>query len=112
MKQLGTVKRNVQIEHTIHDILHRERNLIEVRLAVINDRLSFLIKEGKLKNQPSNGKNIYFIIKNNPDTCHESVSQTHNATPTTTCPCINDLNSMNEHVNVLNTEITAIKYLY
>ena len=44
-------------EHTIHDILREERNLIEVRLADINDRLAFLIKEAKLKNQPSNGKN-------------------------------------------------------
>ena len=65
--------------------------------------------EGKLKNQPSNGKKSCFIINNNPDTSHESVSETDNATPTTTtCPCANDLNSMKEHINVLNTEITAM----
>ena len=54
-------------DHTIHDILRKERNLIEVGLADINDRLAFRINEGKLKNQPSNGKNSYFIIYNNPD---------------------------------------------
>ena len=32
-------------EHTIHDILRKERNLIEVMLTDINDRLAFLIKE-------------------------------------------------------------------
>ena len=53
--------------HTIHDILCKERNLSEVRLADINDRLVFLIKEGKVKNQPSNGKNSYFILNNNGD---------------------------------------------
>ena len=32
-------------EHTIHDILRKERNLIEVMLTDINGRLAFLIKE-------------------------------------------------------------------
>ena len=37
------------------------------------------------------------------------MSETDNTTPTTTtCPCENDLNSMKEHINVLNTEITAL----
>ena len=55
-----------------------------MNLADINDKLHFLIKERKLKNQPSNGKNPYFIPNNNPDTSHESVSE--NTTPTTsTC---------------------------
>ena len=38
------------------------------------------------------------------------MSETDNATrTTTTCPCTNDLNSMKEHISVLNTEITAIR---
>ena len=40
------------------------------------------------------------------------MSETDNATPTTTtCPCINDLNlnSMKDHISVLNTEITVIR---
>ena len=45
-----------------------------MNLADINDKLHFLIKERKLKNQSSNGKNPYFIPNNNPDTSHESVS--------------------------------------
>ena len=46
----------------------------------------------------------------NPDTSHESVTETDKATATTTtCPCINDLNSMKEHISVLNTEITAMR---
>ena len=32
-------------EHTIHDILRKDRNLIEVMLTDINGRLAFLIKE-------------------------------------------------------------------
>ena len=40
-------------EHTIHDILRKDRNLSEVKLADINDRLAFLIKEEKIKNKPS-----------------------------------------------------------
>ena len=43
-------------EHTIHDILRKEKNLIEVGLADINDRIS-LPNQGKLKNQPLNGQN-------------------------------------------------------
>ena len=50
------------------------------------------------------------IINSNLDTSYESVSETDNATPTTTtCPCGNDLNSMKEHISVLNTEITAVQ---
>ena len=87
-KQLDTGKKKRPGEHTIHDILRKERNLIEVKLVDINDRLAFLLKEGKIKNQPSNGKNPYFILENNPDTSHESISETDNGTPTTTtCPC-------------------------
>ena len=87
-------------------LLRKERNLIAVKLADINDRLAFLIKEEKLKNQPSNDKNSYFILNNNP----ESVSETDNATPvSTSCLCANDLNSMKEHISVLNTEITAMQ---
>ena len=82
-------------EHTIHDILRKEKNLSEVKLADINDRLAFLIKEEKIKNKPSD-----LILNNNPDTSHKSVSETHNAAPTiTTCPCANDLNSMKEHIS-------------
>ena len=82
-------------EHTIHDILRKGRNLSEVKLADINDRLAFLIKEEKIENKPS-----YLIINNNPDTSYKSVSETHNATPTiTTCPCANDLNSTKEHIS-------------
>ena len=39
-------KKKGPVEHTIHNILRKERNLIAVRLADINDRLTFLIKEG------------------------------------------------------------------
>ena len=81
-----------------------------MRLADINDSLAFLFKEGKLKNQPSNGKNSCFIINNNPDASHENVPETDNATPTTTtCPSINNFNSKKEHVSALNTEITAMR---
>ena len=90
--------------------LRKERNLIEVGLVDINDRLAFRIKEGKLKKQPSNGKNSHFIINNDPDTSHGSVSETDNATPTSsTCPRINNLNSMKEHISILNAEITAMR---
>ena len=103
-------KKKGPVEHTIHNILRKERNLIAVRLADINDRLTFLIKEGKLKNQSPNGKSSYFIINNNPDTSHESVSETDNVTPTTTaCPCINDLNSIKDHIRLLNNAITALR---
>lgn len=81
-----------------------------MQLADNNNRLAFLTKEGKLKDQSSNGKNSYFIINNNPYTSHESVSKTDNATSTTTtCPCTNDLNAMKERISVLNTETTAMQ---
>ena len=81
-----------------------------MQLADNNNRLAFLTKEGKLKNQSSNGKNSYFIINNNSYTSHESVSKTDTATSTTTtCPYTNDLNSMKERISVLNTETTAMQ---
>ena len=71
----------------------------EVKLSDINNRLAFLIREEKTKNQPSNGKHSYFVLNNNPDTSRESVSEIDNATPTnSTCPYANDLNSMKEHI--------------
>ena len=36
-------------EHAIYAILHKERSLSEVKLADSNDRLTFLIKEEKIK---------------------------------------------------------------
>ena len=39
-------KKKRPCEHIIHDILREKRNLIEVKLADINERLTFLIKEG------------------------------------------------------------------
>ena len=96
-------------EHTIHNIRHKKRNLIKVKLADINDRLAFLIKEGKLKNQPSNDKNSNFVMSNNPDASEETVSQNDDATSTTsTFPCADDLNSKKEDIIVLNTEITTM----
>ena len=95
-------------ERTIHDILGKDRNLTELKLSGINDRLAFLIKEEKIKSQPSKGKNFYFTLNSSLDTSHESMSETDNATPTTTtCLCANDLNSMKDHMSGLNTEITA-----
>ena len=44
------IKKKLLDENTIHDIMREERNLIEVRLADINDILAFVIKEEKLKN--------------------------------------------------------------
>ena len=43
-----------------------------MKLGDINGRLALLIKEAKIKNQPSNGKSSYFILK--------SVSETGNTT--------------------------------
>ena len=74
----------------------------------INDRLAFLIKEGMLKSQPSNGKNYYFIMNNNRNASQETVSETDVTSTTSTCPCANDLNSKKEDINVLNTEITTM----
>ena len=38
------------------------------------------------------------------------MSETDNATrATNTCPCANDLNSIKEHISVLNTEITPMR---
>ena len=50
METIRYSKKKLLDEHTIHDILHEERNLTEVRLADINDILAFAIKEEKLKN--------------------------------------------------------------
>ena len=78
-------------EHIIQDRLCTSKNLSEVQLADINDRLAF--NQGrKIKNQHSNGKNSYFILNTNPNTSHESESETDNPTSTTTtCSCANDL---------------------
>ena len=61
IKTIRYSKKKRPNDHTIHDVLRKEGNLIEVGLADINDRLAFRIKEGKLKNQPSNGKNPFLL---------------------------------------------------
>ena len=97
-------------EHAIYAILRKERSLSEVKLADSNDRLPFLIKEEKIKNQPSNCKNSYLFLNKNTDTSNEKVSETDNATPTiTTCLCANDLNSIKEHISALNTEVITMQ---
>ena len=53
--------------HTIRDILCRENILFEVKSADINNILALLIKEGKIKNQPSHDKNSYFILSSYSD---------------------------------------------
>ena len=53
--------------HTIRDILCRENILFEVKSADINNILALLIKEGKIKNQPSHDKNSYFILNSYSD---------------------------------------------
>lgn len=73
MRQLDTIKK-CPAEHTIHDILRKERKLNEVKLVDINGRLACLIKEGKMKNKLSFGKNSYFILNSNPNTSPKSVS--------------------------------------
>ena len=81
-----------------------------MKLADINDRIAFLIKEGKLKNQPPHVKRSYFILSSSPDTLYISVSGTDSTTPTiTNCQCANYLNSIKEHISVLNTEIIAMR---
>ena len=68
--------------------------------------------EGKIKNQPSHSKNSYFLLNSHPDTSYESVSEADNTTPrTATVPCASDLDSLKEHVSVLNTVITAMRSL-
>ena len=53
--------------HTIRDILCRENILFEVKSADINNILALLIKEGKIKNQPSHDKDSYFILNSYSD---------------------------------------------
>ena len=48
-KTIRYSKMKLPDKHTINDILFKERNLTEVKLADFNDRLALLIKEGKIK---------------------------------------------------------------
>ena len=85
IKTIRRSKKKGPDEQTIQDILGKERRLTEVKLADINDRLVFLIKEKKInKNQTSHVKNSYFILNSNPDYSYESVSETDHTTPTST----------------------------
>ena len=48
-KTIRYSKMKLPDKHTINDILFKERNLTEVKLADFNDRLALLIKEEKIK---------------------------------------------------------------
>ena len=48
-KTIRYCKMKLPDKHTINDILFKERNLTEVKLADFNDRLALLIKEEKIK---------------------------------------------------------------
>ena len=48
-KTIRYSKMKLPDKHTINDILFKEINLTEVKLADFNDRLALLIKEGKIK---------------------------------------------------------------
>ena len=67
IKTIKYTKKKLPDIHTIRDILCRENILFEVKSADINNILALLIKEGKIKNQPSHDKNSYFILNSYSD---------------------------------------------